>query len=303
MLMIPFMVGILLAVTFLIGCEQPSAGTNPFDHDPISIRDVAGSDEFLYEGVVIGPAKVMSNNVEGNTFSVSPSTGPSVNNYDEDVVLVVNYENVPDAKYWRHLPSKDKSDIYVFGIIVKDPTGANVINAMNVRFPSGIEPKNLGNKGEELLPSNNQGPVSFDDPVLLCFDLSKRNMLSELGSPENTFNFGGGIAYSYRETAGFTFFYPAIDDSPESVPSCIWMYCGFIMGVHANSTFYEIVASWGEPEWVGYNENSELDEWVLSYLFPIAGDDTQMVDVAFFSDGPLTPSRMVEFKVMGSQFD
>ncbi len=93
--------------------------TNPFNEPPVPIRNIqAEQQKYLGKIVVIGPIKVLDNNIENAQFRVRTSKGIKKFDYDKDVDMNISYKNTSDYATWRDLSTDNYPVIYVKGKIV-----------------------------------------------------------------------------------------------------------------------------------------------------------------------------------------
>jgi outer membrane lipoprotein-sorting protein len=93
---------------------------NPFSEKPTSIREIkAEPKNYIGKNVVLGPLKVLGNDVSNGNLQVSLSTGSGFVDYDRDINFLVGYKNLSEKNKWRDLSSEKRPILYVKGKIVE----------------------------------------------------------------------------------------------------------------------------------------------------------------------------------------
>ena len=142
--------------------------------------------------------------------------------------------------------------------------------------------------------SSDAPPTHFDDPALKYLGLSKKEMLSRYGKPEDSDSYMGGVFFSYMEKEGLLFFFP-FDHDDDSLVSSVWITRGEIMGVTIGAPFSEIIDAWGEPESIDFDD-AETQSWFIFYLFPVKAKSGSKISVNFEAQEKNGPTSHVMLK-------
>ncbi len=83
-----------------------------------SLRDIyAEKNQYIEKEVILGPVKIMDNDVEYGLLRVNPSLGKEFLEYDRDVYIKIYYKHMGDEKKWRNTYADERPIIYVKGIV------------------------------------------------------------------------------------------------------------------------------------------------------------------------------------------